>query len=62
MGLPNPSHESKFSGANADREIFVFTVQLTMSRINNPTRFIDTLAICVAIQYGEKKVTRPFLN
>ena len=24
MGLPNPSREDKFSGANADREIFIF--------------------------------------
>ena len=24
MGLPNPSHETKFSGTNADREIFSF--------------------------------------
>ena len=23
-GLPNPSRETKFSGANADREIFTF--------------------------------------
>ena len=27
--LPNPSRETKFSGANADREIFIFPVQLT---------------------------------
>ena len=30
MGLPNPSRETKFSGANADREIFIFPVQLTV--------------------------------
>ena len=29
MGLPNPSRETKFSGANADMEIFIFPVQLT---------------------------------
>ena len=29
MGLPNPSRETKFSGANADIEIFIFPVQLT---------------------------------
>ena len=28
MGLPNPSRETKFSGTNADREIFIFSVQL----------------------------------
>ena len=27
-GLPNPSRETKFSGANADREIFIFPVQV----------------------------------
>ena len=42
MGLPNPSRETKFSGANGDREIFIFPVQLTTSRIGNLTR----LAIC----------------
>ena len=37
-GLPNPSREAKFSGANADREIFIFPVQLTTCRIGNLTR------------------------
>ena len=46
MGLPNPSCETKFSGANGDREIFIFPVQLTTSRIGNLTRLIHTLAIC----------------
>ena len=41
--------ETKFSGANAEREIFVFPVQLTTSRIGNLTRLIHTLAICVTI-------------
>ena len=45
MGLPNPSRETKFSGANADREIFIFPVQLTASRIGDLTRLIHTLAI-----------------
>ena len=45
--LPNPSREIKFSGANADREDFIFPqVQLTTSRIGNLTRLILTLAIC----------------
>ena len=39
--------EAKFSGTNADREIFIFPVQLTTSRIGNLTRLIHTLpAIC----------------
>ena len=46
MGLPNPSRETKFSGANGDREISIFPVQLTMSRIGSLIRLILTLAIC----------------
>ena len=34
-------------GANGDREVFIFPVQLTTSRIDNLTRLILTLlAIC----------------
>ena len=34
MGLPNPSRETKFSGANADREIIliIFPLQLTTNK------------------------------
>ena len=49
MGLPNSSRETKFSGANRDREIFIFPVQLTTSRIGNLARSILTLAISVTI-------------
>ena len=35
----------KFLGANADREILIFPVQLTTSRIGNLTWLIHTLAI-----------------
>ena len=52
-GLPNPSRETKFSGANANREIFnanrkifIFSVLLTTCRTDNLTRLIHTLAIC----------------
>ena len=49
-GLPNPSRETKFSGTNADREIFIFPVpQLTTCRTGNLTRSIHTLALCVTI-------------
>ena len=41
MGLPNPSRETKFSGTNADREIFIFLVQLTMCRTGNLTYPVD---------------------
>ena len=44
--MPNPSRETKFSGANWGREDFIFPVQLTTSRIGNLTRLILTLAIC----------------
>ena len=33
MERPNQSRETKFSCANGDREIFIFPVQLTTSRI-----------------------------
>ena len=45
-GTARPSREIKFSGANADREIFVFPVQLTTYRISNLIRLIHSLAIC----------------
>ena len=35
MGRPNPSHETKFLGANEGREIVISPVQLTMRRIGN---------------------------
>ena len=39
--------ENKFSGANGDREKFIFAVQMaTTSRIGNLTRLILTLAKC----------------
>ena len=37
--------ETKFSGANGDREIFVFLVQLTTRRSSNLTRLIHTLLL-----------------
>ena len=46
MGLLNPSRETELSGANANREIFIFLVQLTTVRIDNLIRLILTLAIC----------------
>ena len=51
MKLPKPSRETKFSDANnADREIFIFPVQLTMtSRIGNLARLIHNIAVCVTI-------------
>ena len=40
---PNPSRETKFSGAKGDWKIFHFPVQLITSRIGNLTRFIHAL-------------------
>ena len=37
------SRDLKFSGANGDRKIIVFPVQLTTSRTGNLTRLIHTL-------------------
>ena len=50
-GTTKPSRETKFSGANVDREIFIFPVQLTKSSIGNLTRVIHTLAICADYTY-----------
>ena len=47
MGPPKPSRETKFSGANADRKIFIFPVQLTTCRIGNRARLNHTLAVRV---------------
>ena len=46
MGLSNPTRETKISGANGDREMLFFLVQLTTSRIGNLARLILTLGIC----------------
>ena len=47
MELPNPSRETKFSGANGDREIFIFPVQLNTCKIGKFIRLIHTLVICM---------------
>ena len=52
-GLPNPSRGTKFSGADADREILIFPVQLTTCWIGNLTRLIHTLALCVTVHTYE---------
>ena len=45
-GTAEPSRETKFSGANADRGMFIFPIQLATSRVGNLTRLIVILAIC----------------
>ena len=50
------------SGANGDREIFIFLVQLTTSRIGYLTRLILTLAICDDYtSYSNVCVVIPFI-
>ena len=49
MGRLKPSRETKFLGANGDREIFIFPVQLTTSRIDNLTRLIHTMLYVMTI-------------
>ena len=44
--LAGPNSQAR---TNADREIFIFPVQLTTCRIGNLTRLIHTLATCVTI-------------
>ena len=56
--MPNPSRETKFSGANVDRELFIFPVQLTTSKIRNLTRLVHVLVICVIIHACAPTVTR----
>ena len=47
--MPNSSRETKFSAANAVKEIPIFPVQLTTCRIGSLARLIHSLAICVTI-------------
>ena len=49
MVLPSPSCETKLSGAIENREIFIFPVQLTTSRIGNLIRLIHTLLSVMTI-------------
>ena len=39
-GRSNPSRETKFLAANGDRNLFIFPVQLTTSRVCNHTRLM----------------------
>ena len=48
-GRPNPSRETKFSYVNGDRDIFIFPVQLTTSRIGNLTRLNHNLLSVMTI-------------
>ena len=43
--LALPSRETEFSGTNADREIFIFPLQLTTCRTGNLNRLIRTTLV-----------------
>ena len=45
-----PSRETKFSGANGDRGIFISSVRLTTSKIDNLTRLICSLLYVMTIR------------
>ena len=47
--MPNPFRETKFPGANEDREKNIFPVQLTTSRIGNLNRLILLLLYAMTI-------------
>ena len=52
----------KFAGANGDREIFIFPVQLTTSRIGNLAQLIHTLLCGMILHtciFAGKKVDPP---
>ena len=50
-GTTGPVSRDKFSGANADREIFIFPVQLTTCRIGNLTRLIHSTIFNMLTSY-----------
>ena len=43
LGRPNPSGETKCSGANGERKHIFFSLELTTDRIGNHTRLFYTL-------------------
>ena len=47
--IPNNLRNVTIIHANADRNIFIFPLQLTTCRIGNLTQLIDTFAICATI-------------
>ena len=51
-----PSRETKLSGANGDKEMSIFPVQLTSSRIGNLTRLIHTFLHVMNINCTYKTV------
>ena len=52
----------QYSAAYGDREKIIFPVQLTTSRIGNPTRWILTLAVCVDTYIHSYYIRKIWLN
>ena len=52
-GTVEPVSRDQISGANGDKEIFMFPAQLTTSRIGNLTRLICTLRRTVTMEHAK---------
>ena len=50
-GTAEPVSRDQILSDNGDREIFIFPVQLTRSRIGNLTRLIHTLLYVITVPY-----------
>ena len=50
-GTAETSGETEFSGANGDRELLIFPVQLTTSRIGSLTQLIHVMCVCVLFPF-----------
>ena len=59
MGRLNPSRETKFSGANGGRRIFIFPVELTTSRIGSLTWLMHNLLYVLTIHKLISKLLLP---
>ena len=58
-GTAEPVSRDRFSGANGDKETFIFLVQLTKSRIGNLSRSIHTLLCVMTISIPGDKFCVP---
>ena len=62
-GTAEPVSRDQFLlGATADREMFIFSVQLTTSRIGNLTRLIHTLSLSYMTKHTVVNPARGLLN
>ena len=61
-GTAEPVARDQFSGAYGDGGIFIFTVQLTTSRIVNLTRLIHTLLYVMTIDTLHTYIHTTYIN